>query len=495
MTKYFTLLLIFSTQLFAQPTPLEKNKYQKLTTYDELTEFIDHLDATSDMLKVEVIGKSVEGRNLYGMFFSNTRFGKDNSKIKVLIFAQQHGNEQSGKEGALLLARELLKPQNEYLFIKIDLLLIPQMNPDGSEKNVRQNANGKDLNRNHLILTEPETIALHKLFDKYLFEASMDVHEYYPYTESWFNFGCIKNFDIQIGTTTNPNVSEEIRMFSKNQYLPFISEYLGKRRYSFHNYFLGGPPGVELFRHSTYDINDGRQSFGILNTFSFIMEGKNGRDSLEFIGRRADGQAVGMLGFLEFIYENKDTIKSLVKSEREKLFSETKGEEVAIQMEHINTGVKLNLSLLSLYSNSDTIIIASDYHPIVQSLYNVDKPIGYLIPVSLNEILDWASRHNIRLMLFKGSSEVRIEKYAIKEIDSINFEGYKAPDPVVEIIEVTQEIKEGEYYFIPTDNLKGNLIVTALEPKSMLGLHTYKEFEQLLKKNSDFPILRVVPNY
>jgi hypothetical protein len=40
--------------------------------------------------------------------------------------------------------------------------------------------------------------------------------------------------------------------------------------------------------------------------------------------------------------------------------------------------------------------------------------------------------------------------------------------------------------------LKGNLIVLALEPKSMLGLVTYKNFAGLLKKGDKFPVLRVV---
>ncbi len=39
-------------------------------------------------------------------------------------------NEQSGKEGALLLINELLMPENQYLFDKIDFALVPQMNPD-----------------------------------------------------------------------------------------------------------------------------------------------------------------------------------------------------------------------------------------------------------------------------------------------------------------------------------------------------------------------------
>ena len=59
-----------------------------------------------------------------------------------------------------------------------------------------------DLNRNHLILTEPETIALHKLFDEYLFEVSMDVHEYAPYGETWKNYGYRFNNDEEIDGLT-----------------------------------------------------------------------------------------------------------------------------------------------------------------------------------------------------------------------------------------------------------------------------------------------------
>ncbi len=36
------------------------------------------------------------------------------------------------------------------------------------------------------------------------------------------------------------------------------------------------------------------------------------------------------------------------------------------------------------------------------------------------------------------------------------------------------------------------MIVQALEPKSMLGLATYKQFEHLLKEGESFPVLRVV---
>src|SRR3972149_3619548 len=135
-----SIALLLITISLSQQTPLEKKDYSNLTTYDELISFVNELDQSSDLLNVEVLGKSVE------------------HKIKILIFAQQHGNEQSGKEGALMLARDLLKTENEYLFDKIDFALVPQMNPGGAEKKKTRIGNVMDLNRNHLILTEPETI-------------------------------------------------------------------------------------------------------------------------------------------------------------------------------------------------------------------------------------------------------------------------------------------------------------------------------------------------
>jgi hypothetical protein len=492
MKKIFILFLFSVSYLLPQQTSLEKNNYQKLTSYEELTNYIYQLDDKTDFLNVDIIGESVEGRNLYALKFSKSEFGEDTSKIKVLIFAQQHGNEQSGKEGALILARELLRPENEYLFDKIDLVLIPQMNPDGSEINVRFNANGMDLNRNHLILTEPETIAMHKLFDEYLFEATMDVHEYYPYTEDFLQYGYIKYFDEQIGTLTNPNVSDRIRNFSNAEYLPFINSYLSDRNFTFHNYIPGGPPEVNYMRYSTYDINDGRQSLGIQNSFSFIQEGKNGEDSLDNINRRANGQALGMFGFLEFVYSHKDFIKGMIYEERDKLIQGNVLEKVAIQMGHVSNGEKLIVPLRSVYTNTDSLITVTDFHPVVKSIYDVERPIGYLIPKNLSELYDWALRQNLIISDFDFTNGYDFQRYFVSEIDSIDFEGDTVVNPIVELREIKIKIEPDAYYFIPTNQLKNNLIVTALEPKSILGLVTYKQFAHLLKANEYFPVLRVI---
>ncbi len=495
MTKIiFQFVLLFTINIISQTmlTPLEKSDFTKVTSYDELTKFIYQLEAASDKLRVEVIGKTVGGRNLYAMKFSSSGFGKNPSKIKVLVFAQQHGNEQSGKEAALLLARELLKPENQFLFDKIDFALVPQMNPDGSEKNQRRNGNGADINRNHLILTEPETIALHNLFDKYLFEVTMDVHEYSPYGEDWLKYGARVNYDEEIGANTNVNVSEKIRELSNTGYIPFIKKYLNERNFSASTYSPGGPPDIDFIRHSTFDINDGRQSFGIQNTFSFIQEGKNGEDHLAAnIQHRTEGQMTGMSGLLDYAYNHKDEIKNLVHSEREKLISPTPNDPVAIQLDHFKNGEKLKINLLSYSTNTDTIVTVNDYRPVVKSLYDVKSPEGYLIPKNSKEFVGWAERHNLDFRPFKKFGQEKIEEYFVHAIDSIDFEGDFVVNPNVEVRDVTNKFNEDDYLFIPANQIKCNLIVAALEPKSMLGLVTYKNFAHLLRKEEPFPVLRV----
>ncbi|MBK7230057.1 MAG: hypothetical protein IPH97_14575 [Ignavibacteriales bacterium] len=496
MTKIiFFVLILAAVNMFSQSelTPLQKSDYKKISSHSELYQFIKEVDEKSDLIKSEVMTKSVEGKELFAVYFSKDGFGKDESKIKVLIFAQQHGNEQSGKEGALLLINELLKPENQYLFDKIDFVLVPQMNPDGSEKNQRRNGNSMDLNRNHLILTEPETIGLHKLFNKYLFEVTMDVHEYAPYGETYKQYGYRHNNDEELGVNTNINIDGKIRTMQKKVYLPYIEKYFEDRNFSYFEYSPGGPPEIDYIRHSTFDINDGRQSLGIQNTLSFIQEGLNGKDVfIDNIKHRAEGQMTGMLGLLEFVYNHKDEIKSLVKTEKEKLVSNTVSGKVAIQLDHFADGSKLELPLLSYYSNNDTVITVSDYRPIVKSIYDVVRPTGYLVPKNLTEIVAWADRHELIYSDYRKSDEDIIEQYFISGIDSMDFERDIIVNPTVEVDQIKNDLVEADYIFIPVNQLRNNMIVIALEPKSELGLVTYKQFEHLLKKGEIFPILRLV---
>jgi hypothetical protein len=473
-------------------TPLEKNNFARPSSYEELSDFTRQLDESSGLVTVETAGRSVRGRNLYAIKFSSSEFGKDKAKIKVLIFAQQHGDEQSGKDGALLLARELILPENRYLFEKLDLMIIPQMNPDGSEANNRVNSNDADLNRNHLILTEPETIALHQLFDRYLFEVAMDVHEYSPYGKAWKNYGYRDNSDELLGTPTNINVSSKIRNLANRDFMPYLKNYCSGRHISCFVYAPGGPPEIRYIRHSTFDINDGRQSLAIQNTFSFILEGKNGEDDFaENIRHRAEGQMTAMRGLLEYTYLNAGKIKKLITGERGKLISGKSGEKIPVQLIHAANGQKLDLPVYSYRTGKDSVITVNDYRPVVKSIFDVDKTEGYLVPVADKDLTDWVERQAFRTEPAQLKKSCKIEQYSIESVDSIDFEGDMVINPTVSLKEYGSDIKADDFIYVPTAQLKGILLVIALEPKSMLGLATYPQFAYLVKAGTTYRILRV----
>ena len=117
---------------------------------------------------------------------------------------------------------------------------------------------------------------------------------------------------------------------------------------------------------------------------------------------------------------------------------------------------------------------------------------GYLIPVDNTLLVEWASRQGFRQEPLKRVSRFRIEQYLVGAVDSIDFEGDRVVDPALTVVELKKLPSGPGYIFFPTNQLKGYLLVLALEPKSMLGLATYKPFAHLLQPGEVFPVLRVI---
>ncbi len=493
--KYIFLTFLFSAMLIYPQkisTPLEKNNYDSLSSYAQMISYLEHAAKQDERIKLDYIAETVKRRKVPAVFISGGTFGEDSSKLKILIFAQQHGNEQSGKEGALLLLKDIVNGEFEDFLQSADLILIPQMNPDGAAVNERRNGNGADLNRNHLILTQPEVIGLHKLFNKYLPEATLDVHEYYPYGDDWVKYGYVKNFDEQFGAATDINVSADIREYSNKVFFPYVSHYLKERGFTFNNYILGGPPEVSRFRHSTVDINDGRQSFAILNSFSFILEGLNGKDAfLDNIKHRAEGQKTAMEAFISFVVNKGDMIKKLVKDGREKLRQSQEGDPAAIRMEHVGADSSLKLTLKSVNTGEDTTITAEEYHSIVKPVMTVKKPAGYLVPKDSVNLIRMLDDHGVTYEAYKKRPQDKFQKYYVQKIDSVFLEELMLPDPVIRT-ETPTSLDENKYYFVPINQLNSNVLVPGLEPQSMIGIIVYDEYENWIKEGEYYPVIRVV---
>ncbi len=192
------------------------------------------------------------------------------------MYAQQHGNEPSGKEAAIALARDIATGAFTDFLGSVDLYLIPQMNPDGSEKKQRGNAEDMDLNRDHLTLSTPEVAALHSVYNELLPEVTLDVHEYGFAGSAWVDAGLYKNFGQQIGALSNANMSLTLREYAWDRVIPRHERPNSPRRSVILNRYLVTDGPEARFRYSTTALNDGRNSMGIYHSLSFLIEGRNG---------------------------------------------------------------------------------------------------------------------------------------------------------------------------------------------------------------------------
>ncbi|MDO8897114.1 MAG: hypothetical protein Q7V19_05645, partial [Bacteroidales bacterium] len=400
--------------------------------------------------------------------------------------AQQHGNEPSGMEGLLMLIRDFSEGKHAHLAKKLNLLILPQCNPSGAETHSRRTAEDIDLNRDHLLCRAAETRLIQRIYSQYKSEMTIDFHEYYPFGSAWADFGFRRNFDIQLGGLTNINVHPELRSLFKEAALPFVEEKVEKENFSFFEYTLGDFPNDKRLRHSTVDINDGRQSFGIAGSFSVIVEGMNGRDSLDNISRRAQSQYVTALALLEFAYLKADAIREATTLARNELIE--KQEMVSIRMDHFRGNVPLRYPLLNLRTNTDTVFLVEEYHSEVVSLLDVRPPEAYLIPKRDTMLSEWLKRSGLDYQEFMPN-DLKVFVYRIKAVNPGFDEEFANLYPDVQKV-ISKNFSADDYFYLPTGGIFKHKIVTALEPQALYGLASYPEFEYLLMEDT-FPVFRV----
>jgi murein tripeptide amidase MpaA len=196
-----------------------------LHTYDSLVEYLKTQDAKQEALELEVIGQTVQKRDIYmAKYISNPE------NPTVLFLTQQHGNEQLTTEGALEFIKHLGTGKTGGVLENVNILVIPMLNADGAMGDVgfsldnyhadgdrhltRYNYNGIDLNREHAKETsemEPEARALHEnVFMKYDIDYMIDLHHQGTLSETE---GQLVSGSILY--PTNPNVDPEVLEGSK----------------------------------------------------------------------------------------------------------------------------------------------------------------------------------------------------------------------------------------------------------------------------------------
>jgi hypothetical protein len=481
-------------------TPLERNGFTRLTSHAELLDFVHELDAASELVAVRSIGRSLEQREIPALFFSLAQplEARRSGVLTALVSCQQHGNEPSGKEAALALARELAF-DGAKLLRRMDLILVPQVNPDGGEAGTRENAADIDLNRNHVILSEPESRALHDLFLDWMPEVTLDVHETNSARKSWLCTGMIKDADEQLDGVTNLAIAPEIRRLAVEVVVPEVGLLVRQEGFTFHRYVVGGPPGERRFRHSTTDINDSRQSMGIYDTLSFIVEGKRYDDHEAHLERRTAGQLVALRAFLDTVASRSDEILEVVGTARAALLEEGGGgRPIQLRQDYRPDPdyPVLAFPIFDLLRWERREAEFDDYQPVVESLLEVERPWGYAIPPAEEELIGLMKRHRLEMGVLVGPVETEVERYLFEEVAEVTVEEKEADEVKLRVSRERSVLPAGTVV-LPLRQPAAKLIPLLLEPQSLWGPFgerggRHLRLEGYLQKGALFPVLRLL---
>jgi hypothetical protein len=471
----------------------------KLTGYAEMMALLKKLDASSPKVSMAIIGQSVQGRDIPALFFSGAKFAAQREKKPIaLIFCQQHGNEPSGKEAALLLAANLLGRDNKILE-KLDLILLPCINPDGSELAQRRNANGRDLNRNHMLLSEPETQVLHRLFQQWFPEITLDVHEYGAISKWWVEQGVIRNADEMLGALSNLNVDAGIRAFSQDVFYPAMREKVLQAGYILFPYTVGAPVANDRLRFSTNDIDDGRQSLGIYNTFSFILEGKGYGEKANMLERRSAAQLSAMTAFLETAAGKSLEIMGMVRSARISLLKDVAVDERAfVRMDYFPDPARPSVAfpVFDLVKWQAEVRDWNRFEPLVKVKKSVRLPLAYVIPAAETALLDLLKRHKLRLWKLTSPAAPMLEKYRILHVASRVEEERSMPEFDLEQTSEKTALAAGTVVVFLNQPAR-RLLPLLLEPESSWGIMTDSgevpsQFSTYAQEGAVYPIMRLM---
>jgi hypothetical protein len=122
-------------------------------SFEQIESFLKEMASKyPSIAKLESIGKSVNGRDLYVLKISDN-VAVDEVEPEFKYISSMHGNEITGRELTQLLIKDLLEGYGKDkrltdLINNTEIYIMPSMNPDGSNKRRRENANRVDLNRN-----------------------------------------------------------------------------------------------------------------------------------------------------------------------------------------------------------------------------------------------------------------------------------------------------------------------------------------------------------
>ncbi len=499
-------------------TRAERTDYRETSSYADVVDFLERAAAASPAVHYTTYGFTNEGRALPLTVVGDIADPSPASvrvsgKTVVYLQGNIHAGEVCGKEALQMLLRDLLAGRHGEWRESMVLLIAPIYNADGNERvtltnrgrqhgpiggmGQRPNAQGYDLNRDHMKLDSPEARSVARLLSEYNPQVAVDLHT---------TNGTRHAYHLTYSPPLHPNTPAGIDDFLRGGLLPHVTEAIlqehGWHYYYYGNAFApgGGERGWYTFDHRPRFNNN---YIGLRNRIAILSEAY----SYATFEERVLATLYFVEEILDYVHEHGDEVRRIVADADD---ASVVGESLALRAAPERSAAPVDILMGA---------VVEEVHPLtgrplllradtqyVEPMYEYGTfaptltervPQAYLIPAELEDVLIRLAAHGIGLELAAGAPgadpmPVDVEAFRIDSVRTAErpFQG-RNEQTLFGRYEPTRVTPAPGDMWARADQPLGRLLFSLLEPQSDDGFANWGFLADRLEAGGAYPIVRV----
>jgi hypothetical protein len=493
-------------------TAPERTNYRETTRYVDVVAWVERLAAESPVIHLDTLGYTLEGRALPLAIVGNLSDGsaeavRASGRTIVYLQGNIHAGEVEGKESLLMLLREIAGGRHRQLLDSLVLLVAPIYNADGNERVLltnrgaqhgpvggmgqRPNAQGYDLNRDHMKLDSPEARSLVQMITRYDPHVGVDLHT---------TNGTRHAYHLTYSPPLHPNTHPAITTLLRDQWLPHMTRSI-RQKYDWDYYYYGNLQGEGDARGwYTFDHRPrfNNNYIGLRNRMAILSEAY----SYATFQDRITATTRFVEEILDYAHANAATIRRTVA---EAGSAQLVGERLALRATYERSPEPVEILMGDVVQEQnpytgETILRRTDTRR-PERMYEYGRfagtemevvPAAYLLLAATAPVLANLHAHGVRWLSPGQALEIQAETFRIDSTSTAarEFQGHR--ERTVHGAWTSAVVSaDADAIVVPMDQPLARLIFTLLEPRSDDGLVNWNYFDREIESGSGVPIARM----
>lgn len=422
------------------------------------------------------IGQSQGGETLEALVLTRAA-GTDAAAIAasarptVLLVGQQHGDEPAGTEALLVVARELTQGLLRPVLDRVNVIIVPRANPDGSAAGQRVTTGGLDMNRDHLLLNTPEAQALARLARDYHPTVVVDAHEYTVVGHFLQKFGAVQKYDALLQYATTANIPEFLTKASEEWFRRPLVAALKGQGLSTEWYYTTSPDLADktLSMGGTRP-NTGRNVSGLKNAVSLLIETRGVGLGRLHLQRRVHAHVTAISSVLASTAQRASELGQLRPYVEKEISAQACKEEAVVEAGP--TFTQQELVMLDPVTGADK-ALKIDWNSALtlRKIKARVRPCGYWLSAASRTAVERLRLHGVQVLRVAEPASMLGDLYretaspagARQDLRGNMAEAGQIVRVDVALVRGVIDAPSGSYY-VPLNQPLANLVIAALEP-------------------------------